>query len=237
MTDNLLLRRINYNRFKEDDIPPRDTIESILRESILCAPFKGTFPFINLDVWGPEHHEIKNNFIKTTGRKIGVKWYENKELSEEEYTKKMESYYCDYPEDFNTQVLAPYLIAVVENPEYFEKSDRKAIYLRVGAIAYAITLSANRHGVDTSFCGCFYPQLNRELNKFCTDYVTEGRDILFLLGLGYFDFDGRDVRNGWKKISDDYIEHSLGGKYNIKTRQREGFKKKKPKYEKFVRWV
>ena len=257
MTDNLLRRRINYNRFKEDDAPSRETIESILKEAITCAPVKGSFKYVNLDVWGPEHQQIKDDLVKVTGvKESGLKWWQNREIPTEEWEEKLELHYSLHPEDFNNQVRAPYVIAVVENPHYFElgpnpdykvaakeksgHDNKKAVYLRIGTLAYALAMSANRHGVDASYCGCLNMKLDTKLNKICLDYHSDGRDILFFLGLGYFDFDAQErgaaKSGGWEKIDDEWIEHSGGGRYNIKTRQREGHKKKKPDYNTMVRW-
>ena len=239
MTENFLRRRINYNRFKKNDAPSKDVIESIIRESILYAPFKGRFPFVNIDVWGPEHQQIKRDLVKTTGvKEAGMKWFQNFHLSDEEWEKKLDLHYGEHPEDFNTQVLAPYLVAIVENPEYFVRTNAKAIYLRVGTLACALAMTANSYGVDSAFCGCLNAKIETRYNKFISDYKADGRDVLLLIGLGYFDFDvdARGAQGGWKKISDDHIEHSGGGRYNIKTRQRESFKTNKPDYDKFVRW-
>ena len=165
-------------------------------------------------------------------------------------------HYKKHPEDFNTQLDAPYLLALIENLDYYTysetndqseintKSDmhnRLNIASRMGALGYGLSLAANRHEVDASFCGCYNRRVEHRFNKLLNDYTKTNRNVIFLIGMGYYDFDAPEggVMGGYVKTDDgNYMEHNRhGGNYNIKTRSREKFKHRKPIYDEFVTWI
>ena len=270
---NLLHRRINYRQFKKDVIPPKETIESIIKEAICVTPFKGAFRYANIDVYGPEQAEIKHNLMLTSvTAQSGLLRYQNNNINDEEWERRLRNHYKEHPEEFNTQLAAPYLIAVVENLDYYThvenlergwedvpkpitagdetakaliktKTDidnRLAIAARFGAIGYGLSLTANRHEVDACFCGCFDRKLKNNLNRLLLNYSKDNRNVVYLLGMGYYDFDAFDGgrMGGYVKTEDgENLVHSRhGGLYNIKTRTRTKAKHRKPKYDEFVEW-
>ena len=238
MNENPLNRRINYRNFKKDVYPSRDVVTKIIQDAIIFSPFKGSMKYLDIDVWGPEQSKIKSEFVLTTPlANTGLKRFKNKNLSDEEWEKKLEDQYKKHPHKFNTQVEAPYLLAFTENKKRKNKikfRPDKNVYMRWGMFMYAIVLSANKYGVDASYCSCF--NMNRQIksNKMCLDYGKDGKEVLSFIGLGYYDFDRREYN--WKKISQEHIEHNLGGKYDIKNRQRYGCKSNKPTIDSMLRW-
>tara|TARA_B100001093_G_C26782091_1_gene995085 strand:- start:63 stop:896 length:834 start_codon:yes stop_codon:yes gene_type:complete len=270
---NLLHRRINYRQFKKDVIPPKEMIESIIKEAIGVTPFKGSFKYANIDVYGPEQEEIKHNLMLTSSTaQAGLLRYQNNNLSDEQWESRVRDHYKEHPEEFNTQLAAPYLIAVVENLDYYTYSEnldrrevsavkpistgdetakalirtkcdidnRLAIAARLGALGYGLSLTANRHEVDACFCGCFDRKLKSNLNRLLLNYSEDNRNVVYILGMGYFDFDAPEGgrMGGYVKSEDgNYLEHNRhGGNYNLKTRAREKYKHRKPKYDEFVEW-
>lgn len=236
---NPLYRRINYRNFKKDVYPSRDEVTNIIQDAITLSPFKSSMKYLDIDVWGPEHSKIKSDFVLTTPlAHTGLKRFKNKNLSDEEWEKKLEDEYEKHPYKFNTQVEAPYLLAFTEDK--IKHSHRvkfrpdKNVYMRWGMFMYSVVLCANNRGVDASYCSCFSMKLTTKSNKLCTDYKKNGRDILSFIGLGYYDFDTEE--DNWKRVDDDHIEHNLGGTYDIKNRKRDGCKSKKPTIDSMLRW-
>jgi len=253
---NLLHRRINYRQFKKDDVPSKETIESIIKEAIGVTPFKGSFKHTSIVVYGLDQTELKHNLTLTSStEQSGTLRHQNNNLTDEQWEIKVKDHYEKHPEEFNTQLEAPYLIAVVENLDYYKYSEtnnkeeiitkndihnRLANAVRHGALGYGLSLVANRHEVDACFCGCFNRKLDHKFNKLLTDYVDNNRSVLFFIGMGYYDFDAFDGgrAGGYVKSEDgNYLEHNRhGGNYNLNTREREKYKNRKPKYDKFVEW-
>ena len=199
---NLLHRRINYRQFKKDVIPPKETIESIIKEAISVTPFKGSFKQASIDVYGANQTELKHNLMLTSStEQSGTLRHQNYDLTDEQWEIKIKDYYSKHPEEFNTQIEAPYLIAVVENLDYYNYSEtnskeeivtknamhnRLANAARHGALGYGLSLAANRHEVDACFCGCYNRKTEHRFNKLLRDYIDTNRSVLFLIGMGYY---------------------------------------------------
>ena len=242
MNENPLTRRINYRNFKKDVYPSRDVVTKIIQDAIIYSPFKGSMKYLDIDVWGPEHSKIKSEFVLSTPiAGTGLKKHKNKHLDFDEWDKKLEEEYKKYPYKFNTQVEAPYLLAFIENRNrraYKFRPD-KSVYARWGMFMYSVVLFANNYGIDASYCGCFHMKRPNKNNKMCLDYRKDGKEVLSFIGLGYYDFDRRELN--WKRRGEDYIEHDQGGKYNIKNRERIGcksnkYKIQKPTIDSMLRW-
>ena len=231
-------RRINHRNFKQDEYPTRDVISDIIQDAINVSPIKGQL-YINVDVWGPEHHQIKKDLVLTSGYELtGLKRTQDENLSDFEWEDKILNQYHNNPEQFNTQLEAPYLLALtedkIENKPRHKRTRLKRFWENLGIFGYAVALTANKRGVDASYCSHYNMNYTTKFNKMCIDYKKKGKNVLFFLGLGYYDFYAKETN--WKFVDEDIVEHRLGGRYNVKTRTRDGYKKIKQDCDTLVNW-
>ena len=235
----LLERRINYRNFYKDKYPSREKIEEIIQEAIDVSPLTNELKKIAIDIHGPEHSSLKHDLMFTT---VSAETTESKSFqkkhydSEEEWIENVKKFYEISPHTFNRQVEAPYLITIRESDPkktklYFGDPSKRwyvdLLYQEVGILSYILALVANRHEVDAAFCRCFQKTKENNLVNNC-----ETKPILFI-GMGYYDFDEKSLF----KRDGDWIEHEhKGGRYNIVTRERDGYKKNKPTMDQIINW-
>ena len=244
---NLLERRINYRNFRKDKYPSADKIIEIIQEALNVAPLTTEVKQFEIDIWGPEYSELKHEFMYTlvTGKEY-KKSYRIKRgtyISDEDCIVKNREYYKTHPHMFNRQVEAPYLLGIREESGSRKRSQQNKFTEReqyrkesnlfhqeIAFLTYAISLAANRHEVDAAFCRCHQQKIEaKEYN----DLLGKGKKPTILLGLGYYDFDEKSLfeRDG------DWIEHTeKGGRYNIVTRKRDGYKRNKVGVREIINW-
>jgi len=236
---NLLERRINYRNFKFDEYPDKDKICEVVQEAINVAPVKSEAFNFKLDIWGPEHTKIKEDFMWSTVTKNPYKkgqWDKSVHPTKEQWLRETKEYYKDNPENFNTQVQAPYLFALVEDNDSNLNAKTGPVrewrtHINAGIWLYALALAANRHEIDTAYCICYG---DHKKNPILKDYRANNYPkVLALMGAGYFDFDKKSLF----KRDGDWIEHIDGGSYNTVTRKRNGvYKKYKPSAKDMISW-
>ena len=230
----LLERRINYRNFKKDKYPSAEKIEEIIQEAVNVAPLTSELRDVVIDVYGPEHAELKHQFMYTLIAEVEFKksYQERKGnfISDDDWIKEAKEYYKTNPHKFNRQVEAPYLLALRNRYGKMDFNKKLITFQSVGILGYALSLVANRHEIDSAFCRCYSRSQQVEENSLLIN--SETKPIMFI-GMGYFDFDEKSmfIRDG------DWIEHSeKGGRYNIVTRERDGYKKNKPTMDRMINW-
>lgn len=238
---HLLERRINYRKFKLDEYPDKDKICQVVQEAINVAPVKSEVFNFKLDIWGPEHAQIKEDLMWSTVTKNPYKrgqWDRSIYSTKERWLRETKEYYKDNPENFNTQVQAPYLFALVEdndsiwNPRNNKRIREWRTHINAGIWLYALALAANRHEIDTAYCICYG---DHEESPILKGYRGNNYPrVLALMGAGYFDFNKDSLFSN--EDGDDWIEHKDGGLYNTVTRKRNGYKIRKPNHDDLTLW-
>lgn len=240
LATNLLNRRINYRNFKQDDYPTKEKIEEIVQEAINVAPMRGEIKKLSIDILGPEHSQLKKDYAYTTicefEHKISGRKQAGTFTTDEDWIADVKKIYETEPELFNNQVKAPYLMVIY--CDYVHKDDRDwdhfdyhQMYMNTGILLYALGLAANRNEVDTAYCKCYNKTYSGEEN-IILKYEEKDQRVLALVCMGYYDFDEKSLftRDG------DWIEHDEGGRYNIITRERDGYKTTKPSLDQIINW-
>ena len=179
-----LNRRFNHRQFKQDKIPPKDTIEKIIPDTINFVPVKNEGYNFKLEIWGPEHDAEKRELALITIAKrehmfgVNIKdedeWYKNaNKLYEYEeknnWKPEEEGRGISY---FNNQVRAPYLVSIVlapntcnpKNEPVWDVSDS----FMAGMFSYGVSIVANDYGIDCAFCSCFEKGLKNYINYITT---------------------------------------------------------------------
>ena len=232
----LLERRIQYRNFYKDKYPSKEKIEEIIQEAINVAPLTTEMRGLVIDIYGPEHKELKHDFMYTTVTsneyKKSTQLKNGTFISDDAWIESAKEYYKTYPHKFNRQLEAPYLLALRWATGGLPFSQKFDIFQAVGILGYALTLVANRHEIDSAFCRCYGGAsfLNVKENNLVKE--SETKPMLFI-GMGYYNFDEKSLF----KRDGDWIEHeSKGGRYNIVTRERDGYKKNKPTMDRMINW-
>ena len=65
LNTKLLERRINYRNFYKDKYPTREKIEEIIQEAVNVSPLTSEIRDLIIDIYGPEHEEVKHDFMYT----------------------------------------------------------------------------------------------------------------------------------------------------------------------------
>ncbi len=220
-----LMKQRHNTQFFTDEVPEKSVVDSILQESHKLTPHKNNFYRYKINVWGPEHKEEKRwigiSSVGGTGKDF---FRENPTI---ENFRKLEDIYDrwtskenarkGYPKvedcNFNTQVLAPYLLVYTHQPDFKTKSQLESDYNKSGNLKKIFkqqksnkkdmdwVIQSSMHGITTaylcteqglnaSFCRCFFYD---EIMP--TDILLKSKqpkkDIAFLLGIGYQDLSQR----------------------------------------------
>ena len=221
--EDLMIRRHN-TQFYSDKIPDKQIIDDVLKKSHSLTPHKNNFYRYRLNVFGPEWKDDKRMVAISAVGGDKNKFRENptpenmKELTEiydiwtsEENRKK------GYPKvrncNFNTQVLAPYLLVYTHQPDYRSESQKESPYYQSGHMdeifnervsnhnAMDWVIQASMHGITTaylceekglqaSFCRCFF-QDDLLPNNVLPKHIKVKNQVAFLLGIGYADDEPR----------------------------------------------
>ena len=201
-----LQRRHNFRYFKKE-APDKNIIDKILQMSIDHCPIKNDIWHFSVEVYGPEYQEEKNDLcIRTVcDSKVNkLPW---------EQQKGRYNYYLKNPQDemfktddkkYNNQVIAPYLIVYRkkmwnhfgwERRLFRSDEQMKSYYpgyhgdislISMGIHAYCISLLANYHNIDSSFCRCF---VNPKVHIGPHNKIYDDGHIELTVGLGYEDKD------------------------------------------------
>tara|TARA_Y100001970_G_scaffold14296_1_gene16123 strand:- start:23 stop:739 length:717 start_codon:yes stop_codon:yes gene_type:complete len=232
----LLERRIQYRNFYKDKYPTREKIEEIIQEAVNVSPLTTEIRDLIIDIYGPEHEEVKHDFMYTA---VTTKEYKKSDqlrygtfVSDDAWIESAKEHYKTHPHKFNRQLEAPYLLALRWATGNLPFSQKFIIFQAVGILGYALTLAANRHEIDSAFCRCYGGSsfLNVKENNLVKE--SETKPMLFI-GMGYYNFDEKSLF----KRDGDWIEHEeKGGRYNIVTRERDGYKKNKPTMDRMINW-
>ena len=208
---NSLSKRFSTYYFKQNNIPSKDLINTILEESLKITPIFSNIWHHKVDVYGPEYAEDKRKVcIQTVEHLKSRKKYNSRERGEpgievlhkdleefEEAVKtgkvRKEGFRPNSEKidiTFNTQVMAPYLLKFTFDKNVFGKIKPKESlkgqklkgWQGAMAQAYAIAIIANKYKVDSSFCGCFI------FNDYNINKIWYNDDnIIKFVGLGYRD--------------------------------------------------
>ncbi len=170
----LMKFRENIHHFKKDD-PGRDKIDQILKDAHELVPHKNNLWAYNIDVYGPEHAQEKEQVAMQTVsgydkrafapggkyhgdneklRKIYHKWQKGRETLRDDPSRenriamgKVEGF------SFNEQVTAPYLLVYYQIPGFPTEKQRQKNYKRL-LIDYTDNeqwmISASMHGFGTT---------------------------------------------------------------------------------------
>ena len=246
---NLLDRRINHRHFLKKK-PSKKIIESILQEAINTSPVKGEYFPYKLSIFGPEWSEEKRlmAYDAVANKEMNLRYYLNHDRTEQQWEEDIKEYYNTHRGQFNAQIEAPYVIAVVEDKDRWNPC--KADYPKYmtdqasGILMYGITLAANRHELDAAFCLCMDTNKKSYLNRMVkeagghTNKPVMYPQLLGYVGIGYYDWSTgtSEKDSGQFRRDGDVVEHMNGGKYNIKTGTREGYKGRKPDLYVLVEW-
>lgn len=245
---NLLDRRINHRHFLKKK-PSKKTIESILQEAINTSPVKGEYFPYKLSVFGPEWSEEKRlmAYDAVANREMKLGYYLDHNRTEQQWEEDIRKYYETNTGEFNAQIEAPYVVAVVEDRDRWNPC--KADYPKYmtdqasGILMYGITLAANRHELDAAFCLCMSITRKSYMNRMTKEgggitNIKMYPQLLGYVGIGYYDWSTgtSEKDSGQFRRDGDVVEHINGGKYNIKTGTREGYKNRKPNLDVLVEW-
>tara|TARA_Y100001963_G_scaffold158433_1_gene258053 strand:+ start:9628 stop:10305 length:678 start_codon:yes stop_codon:yes gene_type:complete len=218
--NEVVQRRVNRRRFDIDKIPPKETIEQILKETIDIAPVKNEYYGFKLNIFGPEYAEEKKELALLTMTKRKWKWRNRGDQTEEEWYKFIEEKYDNEwkrpqrYQTFNHQVRAPWLVVMVENHQTWnpngEQQCRQHTSYMAGVFGTMLSLVANKHEIDCSFCLCFdrHPDQTSRPNKITSGYDWNGDEypmILSLIGLGH-DLGGGHANDKYKPMLDVITE-------------------------------
>lgn len=227
--------------FKQDQIPDKELIEKILKESVESTPvFNGDYHYA-IDVFGPEYSFDKRKVcLQTIEDKRYRKMFDSRKKGEygistlyhelslfeqqiEDFKMKEKGFSVLAKHaktmTFNMQVMAPYLLLFRYSPDQFIHYDKeegskakKTKSIQASMTnAYAISIIADHYGVQSGFCGCFI--LNDEN---VNEVFYNDADVWFMMGLGY---------------KEDWCYSAEGSKHH-RLRQEE-----KPTHDKVVNWA
>tara|TARA_B100000902_G_scaffold372457_1_gene399497 strand:+ start:49 stop:762 length:714 start_codon:yes stop_codon:yes gene_type:complete len=232
---NLLERRINCRNFRTDKYPSKEKIQEVIQEAINVAPVKSEVFDFRLEIWGPEHTKVKEDLMWSTVTKHPYRLGESHYPDYDTWLAETKKYYKTHPQNFNTQVQAPYLFVLVEDKSSWTGGQPLVVedwrsYMNAGIWLYALALAANRHEIDTSYCICCGVSRKNPIQRGYS--IKKYPRILAMMGVGYFDFDKKSLF----KRDGDWIEHVDGGSYNIVTRKRNGYKSRKPNHDDLTVW-
>lgn len=230
----LLERRINYRNFYKDKYPTREKIEEIIQEAVNVSPLTTEIRDAIIDIYGPEYEEVKHDFMLTTATEKEYKKTSQQRhgtfVSDDAWIEGAKERYKTHPHKFNRQLEAPYLLVLRWATGNLPFSEKFLIFQAIGILGYALTLAANRHEIDSAFCRCYSNSADVKENNLLKK--SETKPMLFV-GMGYYNFDEKSL---FKKDG-DWIEHEeKGGRYNIVTRERDGYKKNKPTMDRMINW-
>ena len=226
----IMKKRENILHYDEGKIPERGVIDQILKDAHDLVPLKNNLYPYTIEVYGPEHAEEKKQIaLLTVG---GMKKREVAEedlgglydrwLKSNDGDAKLELIGDEKGNSymFNNQVRAPYLLVYTFNkktkatnkqkedgfvsPMFNENLGVDQKIIGASMNAYGVTLLAAEQNVHASFCKCY---LNND-TAYNTNILKsldpkDDNQLLFLLGLGYRDYD----RYYWKnEVKPDYKE-------------------------------
>ena len=232
----LLERRIQYRNFYKDKYPSKEKIEEIIQEAINVAPLTTEMRGLVIDIYGPEHKELKHDFMYTTVTsneyKKSTQLKNGTFISDDAWIESAKEYYKTYPHKFNRQLEAPYLLSLRWCRSKLPSHHEIEFVQSVGILGYALTLVANKHEIDSAFCRCYAGSSFLNVKENNLMIKSETKPILFV-GMGYYNFEEKSLF----KRDGDWIEHEeKGGRYNIVTRERDGYKKNKPTMDRMINW-
>ena len=244
-----LNRRFNHRQFKQDKIPPKETIEKILQDTINFVPVKNEGYNFKLEIWGPEHDAEKRELALITIAKrehmfgVNIKdedeWYKNaNKLYEYEeknnWKPEEEGRGISY---FNNQVRAPYLISIVLSPEKWNPKEEpvwsQLDSFMAGMFSYGLSVIANNYDVNCAFCSCFEKGLKKYSNFITTPHDLDDGNIsncLTLIGLGYYDL--LPDHPNFNQAKHMFLAQHLGWEEPFNK----SLIKPKPKIENIVEW-
>tara|TARA_Y100000289_G_scaffold49334_1_gene49986 strand:+ start:27 stop:818 length:792 start_codon:yes stop_codon:yes gene_type:complete len=229
--------RYTCSYFKQDDIPEKSLIEKILDESLKATPVFSCVWHHEIEIYGPEFfYDKKKMAIQGVSnvhmRKLFDTRYDGLPGGSNILTDYFNDF-CEYVEEgkardfgfrgqykendketfvpFNTQLLAPYLLAFKIKPYNYDSKtvtdtklyDAKDKGLREKAFqssmtqAYAISVIATHYNVDVGFCGCFIHMDDNENEIWHNTW-----DLVNFVGLGYAHdgcFEGPNSKHGRMK--------------------------------------
>tara|TARA_Y100001963_G_scaffold3412_1_gene4535 strand:+ start:162 stop:971 length:810 start_codon:yes stop_codon:yes gene_type:complete len=210
-------RRIQYRHFDQTNIPSKELVGKVIQQAIDISPVDREVFSFKMDVWGPEHKEIKHQLClegvtnaveDADGISMGnaEKYFHIK--TKETWLNNLEIAYQTNPGGFNTQLEAPWLISLVENnaegwyPPRKKGGDRRDLvsgnqrwkhYMNAGIFIHGLALAANDHGLDLAYCNCFSDICDNPIMEGYdknNNFRTGGRENLniVMMGLGYYDW-------------------------------------------------
>jgi len=215
------MKRRHQYRFFKDDIPDKEIIEKIIKDALKLTPIKNNTWYFYIDIYGPEYAEEKKKFCLQTACHIPEKNYDyiyyqysqgmpREKHIQEDLLPILDEYYKTAERSpglpaFNTQVLAPYLIAFKIKKSHYEYhsimvnmiaagegevvaedediKSMNAVWPGASMFAYVMSVLANKEGLDASFCQCFW----RSNYNYNSIYNNETDEVLFFLCIGYGD--------------------------------------------------
>ena len=262
-----LNRRIQYRHFNQTDIPSKELVGEIIQQAINISPVDREVFSFKIDVWGPEYKDVKHALaIEGVTHKIkdsegvslgSIGEYLHRGHTEDEWFAKCEEQYLVNPGGFNTQLEAPWVLALNENttdgwyPTRSRGGDRRDLvsgnqrwkhYMNAGIFIHGLAIAANDHGVDLAYCNCF-SDIRDNIMMRDQDKNNSGSENLNLvmMGLGYYDWsvageEGYDA-HFLKTDQEGIVRRTRGGSYDTINRVRvDGYKDWKPPFEKLVTW-
>lgn len=211
--------RYTCSYFKQDVVPERELIEKIINESLRHTPVFSCIWHHEVEIYGPEYYEEKKKLAIQGVENVSMRQMfdtRNDGINGIDMLKDYLEDFCDYVEDgsarawgnagqynennkntfvpFNTQLMAPYLLAFKVKPDNFGKKDsacttknpetkegiREKSVQSAMAQAYALSVIATHYGVDVGFCGCFIYSDENVNEIWHNDF-----DLIKFVGLGY----------------------------------------------------
>ena len=212
---NSLSDRYSTCYYKQDDIPSKDLINTILEESLKVTPIFSNLWHHRVDVYGPEYAEDKRDVCIQTvehiayrsmfdNRKKGqpgiellhndLEIFENAVKTGE--VKKNGFGIFDEAVPFNTQVMAPYLLKFTYEPYTFGKT--KAEELKPNSTAkYGIKLKAHQGAMAQAYAIAIIARKYGVDSSFCGCFIQNDdnknkiyyndENLIKFMGLGYRD--------------------------------------------------
>jgi hypothetical protein len=233
------INRFQTACFKQYVYPTEEEIREILKLSTEITPVFSNNYHHSIKVFGPEYAEDKKLLCLQTVEpdKIREK-YDKKRKAEKDIIDLMpfldnfidqiktknikDTGYKGFSKDFlsfNLQVMAPYLLVFKFDPDRFvhkyknetNKNKKDKALQSMAMHAYAISIIAENHGINSGFCGCFIFSDYNENRVFYND-----ESVWLFLGLGY--------KEDWCHKGKNSVDY--------KERQND-----KPFYENIVDWA
>ena len=195
-----LMSKRHNTQFYSDKIPDKEIVDKILQTAHNLTPHKNNFYRYRINVFGPEYKEDKRIIAISSvgGDKNRFREKPQTEEKIQELTEIYDEWVSEenrkkgYPKvkdcNFNTQVLAPYLLVYTHQPDYRSESQKESPYYQSGHMdeifnervsnhnAMDWVIQASMHGITTaylceekglqaSFCRCFFLNAKLLINR------------------------------------------------------------------------